>query len=117
VAFISGTSLPEASCTTSMYLGGNSFIITPPFSPSAICVTSGGTCARPGGCGPGCFASYQGCIWPTSLVSEPCVLTMATMLAVGAGELRQTSRCGRCVRSSGAPPACSTVCSCTSTQR
>jgi hypothetical protein len=25
------------------YLGGNSFIITPPFSPSAICVTSGGT--------------------------------------------------------------------------
>ena len=43
VAFISGTSLPEASRTTSKYFDGNSFIITPPFSPSAICVTSGGT--------------------------------------------------------------------------
>ena len=29
---------------TSRYFDGNSFIITPPFSPSAICVTSGGTC-------------------------------------------------------------------------
>ena len=28
---------------TSLYLGGNSFIITPPFSPSAICVTMRGT--------------------------------------------------------------------------
>ena len=33
----------EHSRTTCKYLGGNSFIITPPFSPSAIWVTSGGT--------------------------------------------------------------------------
>jgi len=44
VAPIAGTSEPEHSRMTSMYFGGNSFIITPPFSPSAIWVTSGGTC-------------------------------------------------------------------------
>ena len=38
-----GVAEPEHSRITSRYLGGNSFIITPPFSPSAICVTSGGT--------------------------------------------------------------------------
>ncbi len=43
VPFIIGVSLPEHSRTTSMNLPGNSFIITPPFSPSAIWVTSGGT--------------------------------------------------------------------------
>ncbi len=39
---MSGVCEPEDSRTTSMYLGGNSFIMTPPFSPSAICVTKGG---------------------------------------------------------------------------
>ena len=43
VALSIGVLEPEHSRTTSRYLGGNSFIITPPFSPSAICVTSGGT--------------------------------------------------------------------------
>ena len=37
-----GVRLPEQARITSMYFGGNSFIMTPPFSPSAICVTSGG---------------------------------------------------------------------------
>ena len=43
VTFSIGVREPEHSRTTSRYLGGNSFIITPPFSPSAIWVTSGGT--------------------------------------------------------------------------
>ena len=42
VTLSGGVSLPEASAITSLYLGGNSFIMTPPFSPSAIWVTSGG---------------------------------------------------------------------------
>ena len=43
VTFMAGVWVPEHSRITSKYLGGNSFIITPPFSPSAIWVTSGGT--------------------------------------------------------------------------
>ena len=118
VAFINGTSPPLASRTTSKYLDGNSFIITPPFSPSAICVTSGGTDFPASVCRSRLLASYQGCIWATSLVSDPCVLTMATMLATSPAALRHTSRCGRCLCCSPLPlPACSTVCSCTSTQR
>ena len=42
-----GVRLPEHARTTSMYFGGNSFIITPPFSPSPICVTSCGTVVFP----------------------------------------------------------------------
>ena len=44
VTFMAGVLEPEHSRMTSIYFDGNSFIITPPFSPSAICVTSGGTC-------------------------------------------------------------------------
>jgi hypothetical protein len=43
LTFISGVRDPDAARTTSKNLGGNSFIITPPFSPSAIWVTSCGT--------------------------------------------------------------------------
>ena len=43
VTFRSGVSESEHWRTTSLNLDGNSFIITPPFSPSAIWVTSGGT--------------------------------------------------------------------------
>ena len=43
VAFIMGTSEPVASRMTWKNMPGNSFIMTPPFSPSAIWVTSGGT--------------------------------------------------------------------------
>src|SRR6266568_2161157 len=43
VTFMAGVWVPELSRITSKYLGGNSFIMTPPFSPSAIWVTSGGT--------------------------------------------------------------------------
>ena len=40
---MAGGSVPELSRITPKYFAGNSFIITPPFSPSAIWVTSGGT--------------------------------------------------------------------------
>ena len=43
MTFSIGVREPEHARTTSRYLGGNSFMITPPFSPSAIWVTSGGT--------------------------------------------------------------------------
>jgi hypothetical protein len=43
VTFTIGVREPEHAPITWKYLGGNSCIITPPFSPSAIWVTSGGT--------------------------------------------------------------------------
>ena len=43
VTFMAGVLEPEHSRITSRYFDGNSFIITPPFSPSAIWVTRGGT--------------------------------------------------------------------------
>lgn len=43
MTFISGLSEPEHSLTTSKYLAGDSFIITPPFSPSEIWLTSDAT--------------------------------------------------------------------------
>ena len=52
-----GVSDPEHSRETSIYFGGNSFIITPPFSPSAICVASGGTEFPPSSSRPRPFAS------------------------------------------------------------
>ena len=44
LTFTAGVCDPEHSRITATYFEGNSFIITPPFSPSATCVTSGGAC-------------------------------------------------------------------------
>src|SRR6266571_3121341 len=95
VTFMIGVREPEHSRITSKYLAGNSFIITPPFSPSAIWVTSGGIClpARSNRDRP--LASSYGCIWPISFVSLPCVLITAVMAAVSPREFVQTRRCGR----------------------
>ena len=46
MTFMTGCPNPSTRRTTSRYLDGNSFIITPPFSPSAIWTTSGGTLRR-----------------------------------------------------------------------
>jgi hypothetical protein len=106
----------DALRTTSMNLCGNSFIITPPFSPSAIWVTRGGICRPASSQRPRLAASYQGCICATSLVSLPWVLMMAMMDAVSPVELVATRRCGMWRRSRPRPSASSTVCSCTMTQ-
>ena len=52
MTFTAGVGDPEHSLVTWKYLGGNSFIMTPPFSPSAICVTTGaiGRPASSAGC-------------------------------------------------------------------
>jgi hypothetical protein len=52
-----GVGDPERSLMTPRYLGGNSFIMTPPFSPSAIWVTSGGTSRLASSTGPRPLAS------------------------------------------------------------
>ena len=57
LTFIIGVPSPSTRRTTSWYLDGNSFIITPPFSPSAIWTTSGGTLALPSCSRPRPFAS------------------------------------------------------------
>ena len=52
MTFTAGVGDPEHFLVTWKYLGGNSFIMTPPFSPSAICVTRGaiGRPASSAGC-------------------------------------------------------------------
>ena len=97
--------------------GGNSFIITPPFSPSAICVTSGGTCL------PGQLPARE----PLGLVIGLHLRHQLGVAALGLddGDDAGLFAPGVPARPAGAAGACvpgpwpfsgrSTVCSCTST--